>query len=152
MKKVSYSLSYSSYNLRVSIIKVWALNWETGWQQWALAGHNREIYNHVYDKRRTLICFSLYFSFSVRYFYANITSFTQFLSTKIVPSCFHLLISYFDKFPTWIWLKPFALNLILNISYVTVYFMPLCLALPLFVFPREETLPLTPFCGKISLI
>ena len=28
--------------------------------------------------------------------------------------------------------------------------MPLCLALPLFVFPREETLPLTFFCSEIS--
>lgn len=28
--------------------------------------------------------------------------------------------------------------------------MPLCHALPLFVFPREETLPLTFFCSEIS--
>ena len=32
----------------------------------------------------------------------------NFLSIRIVLSCFYLLIFYFEKFSTWIWLLPFA--------------------------------------------
>ena len=42
----------------------------------------------------------LYLSFTVHYFYTLISSFTQFLSIKIVLSCFYLLSFYFEKFST----------------------------------------------------
>ena len=39
----------------------------------------------------------------------------NFLSIRIVLSCFYLLIFYFEKFSTWIWRLPFAV-------YVKLYY------------------------------
>ena len=40
----------------------------------------------------------------------------NFLSIRIVLSCFYLLIFYFEKFATWIWRLPFALYVKLKLS------------------------------------
>ena len=46
-------------------------------------------------------------------------SFTQFLSVRIVLSCFYLLIFYFEKFSTWIWRLPYtwSLNSLLSTTF-----------------------------------
>ena len=49
--------------------------------------------------------------FTVHYFYTLISSFTHFLSIKIVLSCFYLLSFYFEKFSTWIWRLPYTWSL-----------------------------------------
>ena len=42
-----------------------------------------------------------------------------FLSIRIVPSSFHLLIFYFEKFSTWIWRLPFAVYVKLKVSFAS---------------------------------
>ena len=46
-------------------------------------------------------------------------SFTQFLSVRIVLSCFYLLIFYLEKFSTWIWRLPYtwSLNPLLSTTF-----------------------------------
>ena len=48
----------------------------------------------------------------------------QFLSIRIVLSCFYLLIFYFEKFSTWIWRLPFAVYVMLKLSFVPVHKNP----------------------------
>ena len=55
-------------------------------------------------------------SFTV--YYLLISSFRSVLSRRIVLGSFYLLIFYFEKFSTWIWRLPFAVNLTLNLSNV----------------------------------
>ena len=44
-----------------------------------------------------------------------------FLSIRIVLSRFYLLIFYFEKFSTWIWRLPFAVYVMLKLSFVPVH-------------------------------
>ena len=48
------------------------------------------------------------------YFYTKISRFTPALSKKIILDSIYLLIFYFDKFSTWIWRLPLALNVTLK--------------------------------------
>ena len=58
-------------------------------------------------------------SFTVYYFYKEISGFTPVLSIRIVLDSFYLLIFYAEKFLTWIWRLLFAVNVNLNLSTVT---------------------------------
>ena len=70
--------------------------------------------HHVYVKRQTLVCTTWpSFSFTCRFLFIistheKLVVSRNFLSIGIVLSCFYLLISYFEKFSTWIWRLPFA--------------------------------------------
>ena len=82
---------------------------------------NREIKIHVYAKRKTWICtiwpsFPPHFPFTLYCFYTKISSFMPVLTTGIVRDCFYLLIFYSEKFSTWVWRLPFAVNVNLNLS------------------------------------
>ena len=63
-----------------------------------------------------LIKFSLYLSFTVHYLYKEVSCFLPVLYIRIVLSCFHLLIFYFEKFSSWIWHLLFAVSMTLNLS------------------------------------
>ena len=85
--------------------------------------NTREIKHRVFGKRQTAnvnMChvtkFSIYLSFTVYYIYAKIGRFTPILSITIVLSWFHLLISHFEHFSTWISRLPFGVNAMLNLS------------------------------------
>ena len=60
--------------------------------------------------------FSPYFPFTLYCFYTKISSFMPILIIGIVPDCFYLLIFYSEKFSTWVWRLPFAVNVNLNLS------------------------------------
>ena len=49
--------------------------------------------------------------FSVHCFYTKISSSMPVLTTGIVEDCFYLLIFYSEKFSSWVWRLPFAVNL-----------------------------------------
>ena len=53
----------------------------------------------------------------VYYFYSK-NEYTPVLYIRIVLDSFYLLIFYFEKFSTWIWRFPFALNVTLNLSNI----------------------------------
>ena len=76
----------------------------------------REAKRHVYVKRQTRICTTWpSFSFTCRLlFNTQISSCTLLLSIRIVLNCVYLLIFYFEKFSTWIWQLPYAVNVTLN--------------------------------------
>ena len=63
--------------------------------------------------------FSPYFSFTVYCFYTKISSFMLVLSTRIVLDCFYLLILYSEKFSTDVCRLSYAVNVNLNLSYVS---------------------------------
>ena len=44
------------------------------------------------------------------------SSFMPVLTTGIVRDCFYVLIFYSEKFSTWAWRLPFAVNVNLNLS------------------------------------
>ena len=76
----------------------------------------REAKRHVYVKGQTRICTTWpRFSFTCHLlFYTQISSWTLLLSIRIVLNCVYLLIFYFEKFSTWIWQLPYAVNVTLN--------------------------------------
>ena len=49
--------------------------------------------------------------FSVHCFYTKLSSSMPVLTTGIVEDCFYLLIFYSEKFSSWVWRLPFAVNL-----------------------------------------
>ena len=56
------------------------------------------------------------FSFNDYFFYTKISSFMPVLSIQILLAFFYQLILYSEKFSTWIWRLPFAVNVNLNLS------------------------------------
>ena len=64
--------------------------------------------------------FSPYFSFTLYCFYTKISSFMPVLTIGIVRDCFYLLIFYSEKFSTWVWRLPFAVNVNLNLSNLDI--------------------------------
>ena len=60
--------------------------------------------------------FPPYFPFTLYCFYTKISSFIPVLTIGIVRDCFYLLIFYSEKFSTWVWSLPFAVNMNLNLS------------------------------------
>ena len=80
-----------------------------------------EVKEHVYVKQQTQICNSWpSFPFTCRLLFIISTHKLEvsrnFLSIRIVLSCFYLLIFYFQKLSTWIWHLPFAVYVKLNFS------------------------------------
>ena len=72
-------------------------------------------------KRQTWIytawpSFPLIFPFTLSCFYIKISSFMSVLTIEIVQDCFYPLICYSEKFSTWVWRLPFAVNVNLNLS------------------------------------
>ena len=70
---------------------------------------------HVYAKRQTWICTTWpSFPLNCRLLFITstqkISSFTPVLSIRIVQDSFYPLIFYSEKFSTWIWRLPFAVN------------------------------------------
>ena len=61
---------------------------------------------------------SPYFPFTLHCFYTKISSFMAVLTIGIVRDCFYLLIFYSEKFSTWVWRLPIAVNVNLNLSSV----------------------------------
>ena len=85
------------------------------------------IESRVYGKRQTANVnlyqktkFSLYASFTVHYSFSKMSSFTPVLSLKTVLDSFYLLIFYLEKFSTWKWRLPFAVDVTLNFSNITI--------------------------------
>ena len=84
---------------------------------------NREVKHHLYGKRQTRIC-TTWPSFPLTCCLLLILSTDKlvvshnFLSIRIVLSCFYVPIFYFEKFSTWIWRLPFAVYVKLNLSNV----------------------------------
>ena len=64
--------------------------------------------------------FSPYFSFTLYCFYTKISSFMPVSTIGIVRDCFYLLIFYSEKFSTWVWRLPFAVNVNLNLSNLDI--------------------------------
>ena len=60
--------------------------------------------------------FSPYFPFTLHCFYIKISSFILVSTIGIVRDYFHLLIFYSEKFLTWVWRLPLAVNVNLNLS------------------------------------
>ena len=82
-----------------------------------------EVKHHVYVKRQTRICTTWpSFAFSCRLLFIISTDkfvvSRNFLSTRIVLSCFYLLIFYFEKFSTWLWRLPFAVYVKPNLTII----------------------------------
>ena len=72
-----------------------------------------EVKHHVYVKQQTRICTTWpSFLFTCRLLFIistpKLVVSRNFLSIRIVLSCFYLLIFYFVKFSPWIWRLPFA--------------------------------------------
>ena len=86
-----------------------------------LITNDREITIHVYSKTADVNLyhvtkFSPYFPFTLYYFYTKRSSFIPVLTIWIFRDCFYLLIFYSEKFLTWVWRLPFAVNVNLNLS------------------------------------
>ena len=56
-----------------------------------------------------------YFPFTLYCFYTKISCFMPVLTIGIVRGCFYLLIFYSEKFSTWVWRLPYAVNVNLNL-------------------------------------
>ena len=95
---------------------------------------NREVKHHVYVKRQTRIC-TTWPSFLLTCRLLFIISTPElivsrnFLSIRIVLSCFYLLFFDFEKFSIWIWRLTFAVYVKLKLSnrntcYHAVFFNP----------------------------
>ena len=81
----------------------------------------REFNHHVYVKRQTRICTmwpTFLFTCLLRFISSTpkLVVSRNFLSIRIVFSCFCLLIFYFEKFSTRIWRLPFAVYVKLKLS------------------------------------
>ena len=79
-------------------------------------GDSREVKHLVYIKRQTRICtrwptVPIICLYTVFFSTHELVVSPNFLSIRIVLSCFYLLIFYFEKFSTWIWRLPFAVYL-----------------------------------------
>ena len=59
-------------------------------------------------------------SFTVYYFYTEISGFTPVLSIRIVLDSFYLFIFYSEKFSNWFWRFLFAVNVNLNLSVIII--------------------------------
>ena len=86
--------------------------------------YNREAKHHVYVKRQTRICTtSPIFLFTCRLLFIiytpKVVVSRNFLSMRIVLSCFYLLIFYFEEFASWIWRSPFAVYVKVKLSDVS---------------------------------
>ena len=86
-----------------------------------LITNDRKITIHVYSKTADVnlyhvTMFSPYFPFTFYYLYTKRSSFIPVLTIWIFRDCFYLLIFYSEKFSTWIWRLPFAVNMNLNLS------------------------------------
>ena len=84
----------------------------------------REDKRHIYVKRQMQIyamCPSFLFTCCLLFIISTPTLVVSnnFLSIRIVLSCFYLLIFYFEKFSTWIWYMLFAIYVKLK-QYSTV--------------------------------
>ena len=64
--------------------------------------------------------FSPDFSFTLYCFYTKMSNFMSVLTIGIIRDCFYLVIFYSEKFSTWDWRLPFAVNVNHNLS---VYFV-----------------------------
>ena len=62
-----------------------------------------------------------WFSFALYYFYTKKSSFMSVLTIGIIRDCFYLIIFYSEKFSTWDWRLPFAVNVNLNLSIYFVF-------------------------------
>ena len=60
--------------------------------------------------------FPPYFPLTLHCFYTKISNSMPVLNIGIVRNCFYLLIFYSEKFSTWVWSLPFAVNMNLNLS------------------------------------
>ena len=99
---LAFLLSYVSY-------MSFQLQWSgqphpTYWHKLIDCSHNRKVMHHVYVKRQTRICTTwLSFPFTYRLLFIisthKLAVSRNFLSRRIVLSCFYLLILYFEKFP-----------------------------------------------------
>ena len=92
-----------------------------------LITNDREITIHVYSKTADVNLyhvtkFSPYFPFTLYYFYTKRSSFIPVLTIWIFRDCFYLLIFYSEKFSTWVWRLPFAVNVNLNLSNLSWLF------------------------------
>ena len=81
-----------------------------------LYGVNREVKHHVYVKQRTQVCTTWQsFPFTCRLLFIisthKLVVSRNFLTKRIVLSCFYLLIFYFAKFSTWIQRLPYTWSL-----------------------------------------
>ena len=91
-----------------------------------------EVNYHVYVKCQTRICTTWpSFPFTCRLLFIisshRLVVLRNFLSIRIVLSCFYLLIFYFEKFSTGIWRLPFAVYvkpLKISYRYVAGFFFP----------------------------
>ena len=88
----------------------------------------REVKHLVYVKRQTRICTTWpSFLFTCRLLFIisthKLVVSRNFLSIRIVLSCFYLLIFYVEKFSTWIWRLPFAVYVKLKLSTGYVYLL-----------------------------
>ena len=75
--------------------------------------------------------FSTYFPFTLCWFYTKISSFMPVLTIGVVRDCFYLLIFYSEKFSTWVWRLPFAVNENLSLSNINPPTMGLCRDYPM---------------------
>ena len=88
---------------------------------WTYLCINRDVKHHVYVKRQTWICTTWpSFPFTCRWLFFfsthKLVVSSNFLSIRIVLSCFYLFIFYVEKFSTWIWRLPFAVYVKLKFS------------------------------------
>ena len=85
---------------------------------WNAFPNNRQVKHHVYGKREFVppdpFCCRLLFIISTH----NLVVSRNFLSIRVVLSCFYLLIFDFEKFSIWIWRLPFAVYVKLSLSNV----------------------------------
>ena len=84
---------------------------------------NREVKHHVYVQRLVRIYTTLpSFPFTCRLLFITSTRklvvSRNFLSIRIVVSCFYVLIFYFEKFSAWIWRLSFAVYAKLKLSNI----------------------------------
>ena len=81
--------------------------------------YNREVKHHVYGKRECVPRDHVS-SFTCRLLFIisthKLVVSRSFSFIRIVLSCFYLLISYFEKFSTWICRLPFAVHVMLKLS------------------------------------
>ena len=95
--------------------------WKKPYDSSFSSGKYREIKIHVYSKRHKWICTTWRsFPFTLYCFYTKISSFFfASFNYRNRSDCFYLLISvYCEKFSTWIWRFPFAVNVILNLTII----------------------------------
>ena len=83
---------------------------------WTYLCINREAKNHVHGKREFVPRDQVFLYLFIISTNKLVVS-RNFLSIRIVWSCFYLFIFYVEKFSTWIWRLPFAVYVKLKLSY-----------------------------------